>query len=113
MLHRLAEGFAGGRVPDHRRLIHGGRHHPLAIGAELRGKNLAIVASRNRRTEEHKLLMASFRIRKDFVKECFKIAGDGCRYSVWHSSTPRHPVHPSTRRATLPGLTWGARTSKF
>jgi hypothetical protein len=29
-----------------------------------------MVASRNRRTEEHRLLIASFRIRKDFVKAC-------------------------------------------
>src|ERR1700686_2723802 len=33
-----------------------------------------MVASRNRRTEEHKLLIASFRIRKDFVRACSKAA---------------------------------------
>ena len=31
-----------------------------------------MVASRNRRTEEHKFLIASFRIRKDLVKACSK-----------------------------------------
>jgi hypothetical protein len=31
-----------------------------------------MVASRNRRTEEHKLFIASFRIRKDLVKACSK-----------------------------------------
>ena len=33
-----------------------------------------MVASRKRRTEEHRLLIASLRIRKDFVKACFKIS---------------------------------------
>jgi hypothetical protein len=31
-----------------------------------------MLASRNRRTDEHRLLIASFRIRKDFVKACSK-----------------------------------------
>jgi hypothetical protein len=33
-----------------------------------------MVASRKRRTEEHRLLIASSRIRKDFVKACSKIS---------------------------------------
>src|SRR5271166_2637678 len=36
MPHRLAECFAGRRIPHPRRPIGRGRHHPLAVGAELR-----------------------------------------------------------------------------
>ena len=58
-----------------------------------------MVASRKRRTEEHKLLIASFRILKDFVKACSKASPSASKVFWAGGGIATFPVSERTKRS--------------
>src|SRR5271165_897199 len=57
-----------------------------------------MVASRNRRTEEHRLLMASFRARKHFVRACSKISPSALNVFCFGAGMATFPSADRTTR---------------
>src|ERR1700730_18821496 len=58
-----------------------------------------MVASRNRRTEEHKLLIVSLRILRDFVKACSKASPSASKVFWTGGGIATFPVSERTKRS--------------
>src|ERR1700675_120441 len=58
-----------------------------------------MVASRKRRTDEQRLLIASFRIRKDFVKACSKTSPSASKVFLAGGGIEMIPVSERTDRS--------------
>jgi hypothetical protein len=71
--------------------------HPIA---DMQFPPVASIASRNRRTDEHKLLIASFRIGKDFVKACSKPSPSASKIFWAGAGVSMFPAAERTKQTT-------------